>query len=361
MIGENVNIDYLSLRWDDSRLFLLDQKLLPLEEVYFEAKSYQDCFLAIEEMIVRGAPLIGYTGAFGLTLYLRECLEKDIFSRDKLEEVANYLISSRPTAVNLKYEVDLLKRLIFEKFDEGVSLSDVYEFSLDHIKMQMSDLGEQNLKMARQLKDYLSKRYGDRPLRLLTLCNTGSLACGPIGTALGAITKMNEDKLVEFVWACETRPYLQGSRLTSYELLKENIEHEIIVEGAAAYLMQEKKIDAVIVGADRIVRNGDTANKIGTQSLSILANYFDIPFIVVAPTSSFDLSLDSGTQIEVEFRDPDEIHSIKGVRISPLESKAWNPSFDIASGKLISAISCEKGLITPVNENNVTETVGDKE
>jgi methylthioribose-1-phosphate isomerase len=201
--------------------------------------------------------------------------------------------------------------------------------------------------MAESLKNFIIKKFPKKKYKVLTHCNTGFLACGSIGTALGVIELMAKENLVEKVWVDETRPYLQGSRLTAFELGKLNIDHEIVVEGAASLLMQKGMVDFVVVGADRIVSNGDTANKIGTSNLAVICQFYKIPFFVVAPLSSFDLSMKSGDEIKIELRSPTEITELKTIAISPSQSKAYNPSFDISKGELITAISCEKGVYEP--------------
>jgi len=221
----------------------------------------------------------------------------------------------------------------------------------------MNRLYEKNLSMAKIAEKELTSIYGERPLNIMTICNTGVLACGVLGTALGVIVHMNNQKKVKHVYASETRPYLQGSRLTSFEMIKEGIPHDIVVEGAASYLMKNKKVDAIFAGADRIVENGDTANKIGTSSLSIIAKYYGIPFYIVAPTSSFDLNLKTGNQIEIELRDQAEILKYKDLYIAHSEATALNPSFDVTDHECITGIICENGIIKPVTPENVRKVV----
>ena len=194
-------------------------------------------------------------------------------------------------------------------------------------------------------------------MNIMTICNTGRLACGPLGTALGVITHLHQTGRLEKAWVSETRPYLQGIRLTSFELTKEGIKHDIFVEGASSYIMEHEQVDAIFVGADRIVANGDTANKIGTANLSILAKYYDIPFYVVAPSSSFDLNTASGKEIVIEQRDMDEILSCQSNRLAPEGATAYNPSFDITHHENITGIICEKGIIHNPNEETVKRVV----
>ena len=193
----------------------------------------------------------------------------------------------------------------------------------------------------------LIKKVGDRKWRLMTHCNTGFLACGSLGTALGVISYANQMNYVEHVIVDETRPYMQGTRLTAFELNKENIPYNIVVEGAASFLLSNNKVDAIFVGADRIAANGDTANKIGTSTLAIVAKYYNVPFYVVAPISSFDVNISDGSHIEIEMRPMAEVTEFKNIEISPKGARAINPSFDVTEYNLITGIICEKGFIDP--------------
>jgi len=203
----------------------------------------------------------------------------------------------------------------------------------------------------------LVKTVGDRKWKLMTHCNTGFLACGSLGTALGVISYAHKKGNVEHVIADETRPYMQGTRLTAFELSKEKIPYSIAVEGAASYLLSHKKVDAIFVGADRIARNGDTANKVGTSTLAIVAKHYNIPFYVVAPVSSFDTSIPNGTHIEIEMRSIAEITELKGIKLAPDQAHAINPSFDVTDHKLITGIICEKGFINPANKDELFKVV----
>ncbi|MBY0415077.1 MAG: S-methyl-5-thioribose-1-phosphate isomerase, partial [Bdellovibrionales bacterium] len=303
------------LKYEREILKLLDQRLLPTEEVYLTMKTIDDCFHAIRDMVVRGAPLIGFTGIWGMALFLKNN-PKIVFPQ--FEQAATYLKSSRPTAVNLAYEID---RCV-EMARKETHLSALYPKLVDFALKEMNNLYEKNLSMAKYAEIELQKIYGDRPLNIMTICNTGTLACGVLGTALGVIVHLHHQKKVKNVYASETRPYLQGSRLTSYELLKEGIDHHVVVEGAASYLMKNKMVDAIFAGADRIVENGDTANKVGTSSLSIIAKHYGIPFFIVAPISSFDLNMKTGDEIEIELRDPNEILKFKDIHIAHPDARA---------------------------------------
>ncbi len=348
-----MRLSYAPIQWRDGSLYMLDQRKLPLEEVYEVANSLEDIFGAIQNMVVRGAPLIGFTGIFGIYFWT-----KDHFStKESLEKASEYLKSSRPTAINLAFEVDNVVRIVIEALDGQKSQHEACQNILKFAERQIEKIRLDNQKMADLAAEHLKTLYGERALNIMTLCNTGFLACGPMGTALGVISNLKKLNRLNKVYVSETRPYLQGTRLTSYELNKEKIEHRIVTEGASSYVLSNKKIDAIFIGADRIVKNGDTANKIGSSSLSIIANYYHIPFFVVAPTSSFDLTLGHGDEIEIEFRSEDEVLKYGHLQVAPLESRALNPSFDITANRNIRAIFCEKGEIFPVSQNKVINTL----
>ena len=346
-----MDMDYISIKWNNDKLSMLDQRKLPNEEVYVEAASSEDIYHAIKDMIVRGAPLIGFTGIFGILFWVKNHYS----SIEDLEKTSAYINSSRPTAVNLSFElgnaVALVKNALIQKFSQN----ETEKLLLHHAFKQIQQIKLDNQTMADLAADHLYELYGNKKLNIVTLCNTGFLACGPMGTALGVISNLAKLNRVNMVYASETRPYLQGSRLTSYELQKESIDHRIIVEGAHSYVLENKNIDAIFIGADRIVSNGDTANKIGSSTLCLIAKHYNIPFFVVAPTSSFDLSLSSGDDIEIELRDENEILKYKEHSIAPTGALALNPSFDISRGKFIRSIFCEKGAIFPVSNENISK------
>lgn len=341
----------LPLLWEDSKLKLIDQRKLPLEETYIEYDTHEGAFDSIKLMVVRGAPLIGFTGLYGMVLYAQNNPNSTV---EAFNKAADYLNTARPTAVNLSYELNRTKEIAKNYFDKNGSLEGVREELLLLAKESFDQLGRDNLAMAQSALKELESLYGDRKLNVITLCNTGYLACGPMGTALGVIAHLHENNRIEHVYASETRPYLQGGRLTAYELCQLNVPHSIIVEGSFSYLMKTKKIDAIFIGADRIVLNGDTANKVGSSTLSIVAKRYGVPFYVVAPTSSFDFDAKTGSEIEIEMRPEEEILSCQGVRIAPMQSTALNPSFDVTDHEDIAAIFCEKGMIKNPNTEEVS-------
>jgi methylthioribose-1-phosphate isomerase len=333
------------LKFENGILKALDQRLLPHKEAYLDVKTIEDAFGAIKDMVVRGAPVIGYTGLFGMTLWLKKQTQ---FTQTDLDKAAEYIKSARPTAVNLAYEVDkLVQSILSWKHQDNI-----WEKSLAYTLETINSAEEKNLSMAKFAEIALAERKLNNDLTILTHCNTGFLACGTLGTALGVISYLNKLKKIKHVFADETRPYLQGSRLTSYELTKENISHQIVVEGAASYLMSNGMVDAIFVGADRIALNGDTANKIGTSNLAHIAKYYNVPFYVVAPLSSFDLSIASGKEIEIEMRPESEILQYKNDPIAPMTARALNPSFDVTPAHLITGIINERGCFSyPYVEN----------
>ncbi|EQC43572.1 S-methyl-5-thioribose-1-phosphate isomerase [Bacteriovorax sp. Seq25_V] len=332
------------LIWNGRSLELLDQRLLPHQQVVVNVTTVKECYDAIRDMVVRGAPLIGFTGIWGAVL---SCINNGNF-----EEDIAYLKEARPTAINLVYELDRCLGIFRTNGPEGLK-----EKIIDFANEQMAKLGRDNQKMADLALEFMDKNYHSENYTFLTICNTGYLACGPMGTALGVISNANSKNRLAKAYATETRPYLQGSRLTAYEMMTEEIPFEIIVEGAFSYLLKTRKIDAIFAGADRIARNGDTANKIGTSTLAIVAKEYGVPFFIVAPTSSFDLQIAHGDQIPIELRDEKEITHISGQAIAPIGARALNPSFDVTSSKHITGIFCENGVITDFDPENVRRIV----
>lgn len=334
-------ISCLPVQFVADKLRLLDQRLLPLQEVFVDCSTPEEVYQAIKNMVVRGAPCIGFSGVFGLALAAKQ-LGAD-YTWNKLAEKGAYLKSSRPTAVNLAFEIDRALASVKE-FERNL---EVFEALVEFGKKQLEVSEVNNRRMASLAIADLDKRLGKKSYNLLTHCNTGFLACGSTGTALGVVQQLGEEGRVSNVFVDETRPYLQGARLTAFELEKLKIPHQVVVEGAASYLMKSGQVDAIFVGADRIVKNGDTANKIGTSNLSIIAKEYNVPFYVIAPISTFDFEMDSGDEIEIELREEEEVLSFNKSRIAPATSRAVNPSFDVTDNKFITAIVSEKGVALP--------------
>ncbi|MCY0964368.1 S-methyl-5-thioribose-1-phosphate isomerase [Parathalassolituus penaei] len=311
-----------AIEWRNNRLYLLDQRILPHEQVWIECTSAADTAIAIRDMVVRGAPAIGITAAYGYAL--------EALRGGDMTETFRVLAASRPTAVNLFWALERMATL---------GTTDAASLVAEAIRIHEEDIAA-NLAMGNHGASVMPEG-----VRIYTHCNTGALATGGHGTALGVIRSAWNDGKVEQVYAGETRPWLQGARLTAWELQQDNITASLVCDGAAAQLFRQGKADWVIVGADRITANGDVANKIGTYSLAVLARHHGMKFMVAAPLSTFDLSLSSGDQIPIEQRPMSEVTSIKGIQIAPHEFPAINPSFDVTPAELIDVIATEAGLI----------------
>ena len=354
--------------WTEEALYILDQRKLPLKEKYIKAETLEDVRSAIREMLVRGAPAIGIVAAIGIYVGLKEIERKKKFPLS-LKKLENYfgemewkLSTARPTAVNLFWALERIKK-VFEGYllrwnKENTEKVDKERFSelLEGIKKEALSIWEEdilaNLKMA-ELGSELLPEGG-----ILTHCNTGALATGGYGTALGVIRKAFEKGKKIKVFVDETRPYLQGARLTAWELSKVKVPYIIITDNSAGFLMRKGLIKAVIVGADRIARNGDTANKIGTYSLAVLAKTHGIPFYICAPSSTFDLKTPSGEKIPIEERNEREVLYCAGKRIAPKRAKALNLAFDVTPSEYITAFITEKGVIYPPFEENILKVMG---
>lgn len=346
--------DYTPIIWKDQKLFLLDQRLLPHEETFVEVSDLPGCALAIKDMVVRGAPCIGFTAIYGMALWVKGQSKLTV---EATRKAADEMIAARPTAVNLSFEVNRCFELVKRSLSEGKSTAQIYEELVAFGNQQFKESHDKNTAMAKIGFQELEKLVPGRKWNLMTHCNTGFLACGSLGTALGVISYAHSKGKVEHVYADETRPYMQGTRLTAYELGKEKIPYSIVVEGAASYLLTHGKVDAIFVGADRIAANGDTANKVGTSTLAIVAKHYKIPFYVVAPVSSFDVSIPDGKHIEIEMRAHAEITEFRGQRVAPHGANTVNPSFDVTDHAFITGIICEKGLINPANHGELIRVV----
>lgn len=324
-----------AIEWQQQHLRLLDQRYLPHQHSYIDCHTASDVADAITAMVVRGAPAIGIAAAYGYAL--------EAINGGDLQHAYQQLADSRPTAVNLFWA---LERMATLGHSDGVQLL------AEARRIHEEDI-QANLTMAQ----YGASLLHDNS-RVFTHCNTGALATGGHGTALGVIRTAFADGKIAQVYAGETRPWLQGARLTCWELMQENIPVTLVCDGAAAHVMrqqqaQQQAIDWIIVGADRIAANGDVANKIGTYSLAVLAQQHGAKVMVVAPSSSFDLSLNSGDDIVIEQRPANEVTSLNDQNIAPQGCQALNPSFDITPAELITAIVCEQGVILAPSTNTV--------
>jgi methylthioribose-1-phosphate isomerase len=325
-----------TIEWLDGKLRILDQSKLPWEEIFADLDDYRDVAIAIKEMKVRGAPAIGVAAAYGIALGAAgiKTANKDDFLA-QLNQITQTLAASRPTAVNLFQAIDRMKKAV-----RGDGVAEIKKSLIDEAKR----IHQEEVAATKRLSQLGAELIKDG-FTVLTHCNTGALATAGYGTALGAIKAAKEQGKKLSVFATETRPLLQGARLTTWELIQEGIPVTLITDSMAGYFMKRGEIDCVIVGADRIAANGYTANKIGTYALAILANAHGIPFYVAAPTSTIDLSLTTGYQIPIEERSPEEVTHIRGVAIAPARVEVANPAFDITPPGYISAIITEKGIV----------------
>ena len=326
----------VAMRWHGDSLELLDQRLLPTEEHWITAEGASGVAQCIADMVVRGAPAIGISAAYGVALAARHSGSGDW--QAEIQQAIRELSASRPTAVNLFWALARMEQV----FNRCESLNDATErLAMEAVRIHEEDLAA-NLAMADHALKVISP---EQAISVLTHCNTGALATGGYGTALGVIRRLHEAQLLERVYADETRPWLQGSRLTAWELCRDGIPVTLNADGAAAAIMATGKVKWVIVGADRITANGDVANKIGTYSLAVLARHHKVGFMVVAPSSTVDMSLESGKDIPIEERDGIEVREIRGITLAPTGVEVFNPVFDVTPAGLIDAIVTEKGVV----------------
>jgi len=318
---------FKAVDWDGLSLILLDQTLLPGEEkynAYTDAASIVD---AIQRLVVRGAPAIGAAGAFGVVIAMDEA-ERLALSASQRDRLIDSIRDARPTAVNLAWAVERVRKFVPQGreavLSEALKLAEEERLSAS----RMSAIGA----------DWIYSRLGKKPLNLLTHCNTGSLATTGSGTALGVVKELHARGFVREVFADETRPLLQGSRLTAWELAKSGIPYRILADGAAAMAILGGKIDAALIGADRIARNGDTANKIGSLGVALACREAGIPFLVVAPESTIDRSIADGGEIHIEMRADEELAFFRGIPVAPPGARAYNPAFDVTPARFISAV-----------------------
>jgi methylthioribose-1-phosphate isomerase len=326
-----------SVEWNETHITILDQQKLPKETVFVELHTLEDVWECIKTLKVRGAPAIGITAAFGLALAAQKYPSHTIKEfKEQLKKDRDYLASSRPTAVNLVWALDRLVKVV----ENAVSVNEAKTLLVhEAIQIQVEDEV-----VCRQIGEHALSLFqkGDS---ILTICNAGSIATAKYGTALAPFYIAKEKGIPIKVFACETRPVLQGARLTTWELMQAGVDVTLITDNMAAHTIKTKNIKAVIVGADRIAANGDTANKIGTFGLALLARAFNIPFFVAAPLSTFDITIPTGDDIPIEERDAKEVTHLNGQLIAPEGVHVYNPAFDVTPHEFITAIITEKGII----------------
>ncbi len=339
--------NYHSIRWTGTEIEIIDQTKLPEEELYIKLYTVEETWDAISKLKVRGAPAIGIAGAYGLYLGIKDFPETDVRTfLGHAEKVASTINSSRPTAVNLNWALQLILTEI--RGQTGKSTADLKKIVLS----KAIDIHNEDRELCKAIGENGVALVPENA-RILTHCNTGGLATAAYGTAFSVILHSHFAEKVQMVWVDETRPLNQGSRLTTWELKKAGVPFTLNIDSAAASLMRDGKVDLIITGADRITLNGDTANKIGTYSLAVLAKAHNIPFFVAAPYSTIDLEMESGDEIEIEQRSPLEVTHFGSRQTAPDDIRVYNPAFDVTPHNLITAIITEKGVVKPNFRENI--------
>lgn len=340
-----------ALYWDNGKLYLLDQLLLPHEKLYIECNTYKDVARAIIGMNVRGAPAIGVSAAYGIVLGSYEYDDSDIVNFvEHMENVANYLRITRPTAVNLFWAIERMMRVLKNTNTGSI------EFLRHNLLEEAHLLAKEDVEINRNIGKWGQQLLNDGDV-VLTHCNAGALATAGYGTALGILRAAHEEGKRLSVYAGETRPYLQGARLTAWELMESGIDVTLITDSMAGHFLRSGRIKAVIVGADRVAANGDVANKIGTYGLAVLSKENNVPFYVASPLSTLDFTLETGDEIVIEERDENEVTYIAGKRIAPLGVKVANPAFDVTPNKYVTAIVTELGIIRKPYHQNLKKII----
>ncbi len=334
-----------AIQWDGEQLILLDQRLLPLQEEYITYTDVGEVGLAIRDMVVRGAPAIGVTAAYGVVLAARNRIDCSVCGawRAALEDDLDELAQARPTAINLHWAIERMRGLL--DGDEATLLQ--------RLEDEAEVIHQEDIDACKTMGK-LGAAYIESGSGVLTHCNAGALATGGYGTALGVIRAAWEEKRLSAVFADETRPWLQGARLTAWELLQDGIPTSLLVDGASSWLMKQGKVQWVVVGSDRIAANGDVANKIGTYTTAIAARFHGIKFMVVAPTSTIDHNVATGEEIPIEVRESGELFACSnGGRMAAESANGWNPVFDVTPADLVDMIVTERGVV----ENPTTEKI----
>jgi methylthioribose-1-phosphate isomerase len=329
-----------TVEWEDGAVVMIDQRRLPGEETYVRCRDHREVAAAIKEMVIRGAPAIGVAAALGIALGVRRSTAEGQPLRQEVEEICELLGATRPTAVNLFWAIERMRARFLALLETGGET--LREALLD----EALAIHAEDVASCRRLGD-LGAELIPPDARILTHCNAGALATAGYGTALGVIRSAARQGKLKRVYADETRPYLQGARLTAWELQHDGIPTTLITDSMAGHLMATGEVDAVVVGADRIAANGDVANKIGTYGVAVLAKENDVPFFVAAPVSTFDLATPSGKGIPIEERPPEEVTHHAGQRLAPEGVGVRNPAFDVTPNRFVGAIICERGVARP--------------
>jgi len=344
-----------TLEWTAEGVVMIDQRLLPTEEVYPVFRNYEEVAWAIKEMVVRGAPAIGVAAAMGVALGARDAQTDDPGHFDQaFNQICQVLGATRPTAVNLFWAIERMRALYTKLKSQNASLHEIRA----QLIAEAQRMHDEDIAANRAMGRFGAELVPDGAT-VLTHCNAGALATAGYGTALGVIRAAVEAGKKIAVYADETRPFLQGARLTAWELHKDDIPVTLITDNMAGHFMKGRKIDCVIVGADRIAANGDVANKIGTYSVAVLAKENNIPFYVAAPISTLDLSLESGELIPIEERTELEVTHVKGAQLAPTGIKVANPAFDVTPNRYVAAIITERGIARPPYQESLRRLASD--
>jgi len=331
----------IPVKWSDEGVLMLDQRLLPTEEKWLTLKSFTEVADGIRDMVVRGAPAIGVSAAYGIALGVKNFVGTNAADlADEFDYIADVIGKTRPTAVNLFWAIERMRRVFNQARTGGKSISEIKQILISESK----NIHDEDIESQRMIAEHGGKLLDDNST-VLTHCNAGALATGGVwGTALGVIRgAVNQGKTIAVI-ADETRPYLQGSRLTAWELQQDNIPVTMIADNMSGHLMSKGRVQAVVVGSDRIAANGDVANKIGTYMVAVLAKRHDIPFYVAAPLSTVDLNCPTGEEIPIEERDIREMTHIKDIQLAPEGISVNNYAFDVTPNDLVAAIITEKGV-----------------
>jgi len=342
-----------TIEWKDDAVVMIDQRKLPTAEVYVTCKTAKEVAKAITTMVIRGAPAIGVAAAMGIALGMRRSTAtgtKQFVT--EFQRVCDLMAATRPTAVNLFWAIDRMKKTFAEAAQRG--------FSVDELKVRLEDearaIHDEDVQSCRMMGAHGAALVPESA-RILTHCNAGALATAGYGTALGVIRAAAEQGKQIAVLADETRPFLQGARLTAWELVKDGIETTVITDNMAASMMRLKEVDLVVVGADRIAANGDVANKIGTYGVAVLAREHGIPFYVAAPLSTIDLGTPDGSRIPIEERNDREVTHVGASRLTPEGARIRNPAFDVTPSKYVTAIITERGIARAPYDESLVQLV----
>ena len=340
-----------TIEWTAAGVVMIDQTKLPAEETYVTCRDYREVAEAIKDMVIRGAPAIGCAAAMGVAIGVLKAADEEIDSQ--VDEICGTLAATRPTAVNLFWAIDRMRALYRRLRERGVALDEIRASLVGEARKILDEDIASNRSMG---------RHGSALLpacgTVMTHCNAGALATGGYGTALGVIRAAVESGRAVDVLANETRPFMQGSRLTVWELQQDDIPVTLLTDNMAGHMMQQGRVHAVVVGADRIAANGDVANKIGTYSVAVLAKENGIPFYVAAPTSTIDPALASGSEIPIEERSAEEVTQIRGQQIAPPETAVCNPAFDVTPSRYVTAIITEYGVAGPPYKPSLAALLG---